>query len=635
MREKSVLFSLLLSGLFLPFTVNAEEVFPAATDTVSGQHPLSEVVVTGTRNRTDTRLLPVSVSVIGRNEIEQRNTPYLLPVITSEVPGFFSTSRGIMGYGVSGGSAGNMSIRGISSSSGGVMVLVDGHPQYMGLMGHPVADAYQSMMAERVEVVRGPASALYGSNAMGGVVNIVTRKMSSDGAETDINAGYGSFNTFQGEISNRVRKNGFSSNISASYNRTDGHRRDFGFEQFGGYVKLGYDFSDKWQLGGDLNITHFNASNPGEVYDPLIDADQRVTRGMASLCLKNEYERSSGSVSVFYNWGRHKINDGYSANPGDDDLPKDYLFHSKDNMLGVSAFQNLMLFEGNTITLGVDYFRFGGKAWNAYFNGTEKELADNAEDEIAGYAGVRQTLFGFMTVDAAIRIDHHSKAGTEWVPQAGLSFNLKRDVRLKLMASRGFRYPTIREMYMFASANPDLKAESLWNYEVSFSQSFPEAGVSYGANVFYIDGANMIYTDVVNGRPKNVNSGAIDNTGVETQVRYEINRNWSVNANYSYLHMKNPVLAAPQHKLHAGASFSKGRWSVSSTIEYINGLYTRTGADAKTEDFVLWNVYGSFKATKWIDIWVRGENLLARRYEIIAGFPMPKATFMGGFNINI
>lgn len=633
---KKILFLLLLaaSGVFSAAAETEERVL-SETDTVAGGHPLDEVVVTGTRNRTDIRHLPMTISIIGRNIIEERNTPYLLPVITSEVPGFFSTSRGIMGYGVSGGAAGNMSIRGISSSSGGLMVLVDGHPQYMGLMGHPVPDAYQSMVAERVEVIRGPASALYGSNAMGGVVNIVTRQMTDNGVETDLNAGYGSFNTFQGEISNRARKGGFSSMASGSYNRTDGHRRDFGFEQYGGYVRLGYDFTDKWGLGGDANITHFNASNPGETFSPLIDADQHVTRGAASLYLKNEHARSSGSVSVFYNWGRHKINDGYSADPDDDDGPKDYLFNSKDNMLGVSAFQNLRLFGGNTITVGFDYFRFGGKAWNAYFNGGEKSLADNSADEIAGYLGVRQTLLRIMTVDAAVRIDHHSNAGTEWVPQAGVSFNLDREIRLKLMASRGFRYPTIKEMYMFASANPDLEAESLWNYEVSFSQSFPDAGITYGANLFYIDGANMIYTGVINGRPKNVNSGHIDNAGAEMQFRYDINRNWSVNANYSYLHMKNPVPAAPQHKLHAGASFGMGRWSASSTIEYVNGLYTQTGSDVKTEDFVLWNVYGSFKAAEWIDIWVRGENLLASRYEIIAGFPMPKATFMGGFNINL
>jgi len=83
------------------------------------------------------------------------------------------------------------------------------------------------------------------------------------------------------------------------------------FEQYGGYAKLGYDFSDTWKLWGDVNITRFNASNPGEADNPYIDNDSRITRGMTSFALENRYDRTSGAVSFFYNWGRHRINDGY------------------------------------------------------------------------------------------------------------------------------------------------------------------------------------------------------------------------------------------------------------------------------------------------------------------------------------
>ena len=101
-------------------------------------------------------------------------------------------------------------------------------------MGHPIADAYQTMMVERVEVLRGPASVLYGSNAMGGVINIVTRKMQEDGIRTNINIGAGSYGSIQTEATNRIRKGRFSSTVTASYNRTDGHRADMAFEQYGG-----------------------------------------------------------------------------------------------------------------------------------------------------------------------------------------------------------------------------------------------------------------------------------------------------------------------------------------------------------------------------------------------------------------
>ncbi|MFR6414638.1 MAG: hypothetical protein ACLUNS_02215 [Alistipes shahii] len=82
--------------------------------------------------------------------------------------------------------------------------------------------------------------------------------------------------------------------VSGSYNRTDGHRADMGFEQYGGYAKLGYEISQAWNVRADVNVTHFNASQPGTVTNPMADADQRITRGMTSLSVENSYGRTSG-----------------------------------------------------------------------------------------------------------------------------------------------------------------------------------------------------------------------------------------------------------------------------------------------------------------------------------------------------
>lgn len=638
MRTKLLLLFFALGEI----TASAQtDSLPNITKTSNGKliDPIQihEVVVTGTRNETDIRHLPMTISVIDRKQIEQSMQPSILPILTQQVPRLFITARGIMGYGVSGGAAGGMSLRGIGSGSGRLMVLIDGHPQYMGLMGHPIADAYQSLMAERVEVLRGPASVLYGSNAMGGVINIVTRQLHEEGVKTNLNLGYGSFNTLQSEVTNRIRKGGFTSLISGSYNRTDGHRRNMGFEQYGGYAKLGYEFSPYWNIRGDVNVTHFNASQPGEVTDPMIDADQSITRGMTSVAVENRYERTSGAVSFFYNWGDHWINDGYTANPDDKNNPKPYRFDSHDDMMGISWYQSAQLFTGNRLTAGVDYYRFGGKAQNRYVegerNGEREHIVDKVQHEIAGYIDFRQDISHWLTLDAGIRIDHHSHIGTEWIPQAGLSFHLPGSIELKASAGKGFRYPTIREMYMFPPKNPDLRPESMWNYELAFAQRLLDGRLSYGINVFYIDGKNLIVAVPRAGAtPLNMNTGKIDNTGVEAEAAYRIHPHWSVETNYSYLHMDNPVLGAPEHKFYAGAMFSKNRWTVSTGLQYVANLYTDVD-HVQTEDFVLWNINGSFKVTEWFDIWARGENLLAQRYEINAGYPMPKATIMAGINV--
>ena len=626
---KLYLSLLVLIGILCALTsqIQAETVDTTAVDR---NYVLHEVVITGTRNATDIRHLPMTLSIINRSELEKRYEPSLLPTLTEQIPDLFATSRGVMGYGVSTGAAGSINVRGIGSGAQ-MLVLIDGHPQYMGLFGHPIADAYQTMLAERVEVLRGPASVLYGSNAMGGVINIVTRQQKKDGVRTNINVGTGSYGTVQTEATNRIRKNRFSSIVAASYNRTDGHRPDIGFEQYGGYAKLGYDINNTWNVYGDVNVTHFNASNPGPVYEPLLDNNSRITRGMASFALQNNYKYSSGALGFFYNWGRHKINDGYEMGKE----PQTSLFNSKDLMMGVSWYQSAILFKGNRLTLGFDYQHFGGESWNKVIATGEKEPGINKkQDEFAGYIDVRQNFSTYLSMNVGLRMDHHSHVGTELVPQGGLAFHLPRNTELKAMVSKGFRNPTIREMYMFPPQNPDLKPERLMNYELSFTQKLLDGNLCYGANIYYINGDNTIMTTQVNGYPKNINTGFIENWGIESNIGYCINSQWKLNANYSWLHMENPVLAAPEHKLYAGFDFTQGRWGIYSGVQYVKGLYVSVGETQATEDFILWNIRGNYRLCKYVDLYAKGENLLAQQYEIMRGYPMPKATFMGGININ-
>ena len=99
--------------------------------------------------------------------------------------------------------------------------------------------------------------------------------------------------------------------------------------------------------------------------------------------------------------------------------------------------------------------------------------------------------------------------------------------------------------------------------------------------------------------------------------------------------MENPVIAAPGHKLYAGVDFTRDRWGVSTGVQYIKDLYTNVSkGKEKKESFVLWNLRANYRVCRYADVFVRGENLLAQRYEINDGFPMPKATVMGAVNSN-
>mgnify|MGYP003304477196 FL=1 len=521
-------------------------------------------------------------------------------------------------------------MRGIGGSpTTGMMVLIDGHPQYMGLMGHPMADAYQSSLAERVEILRGPASVLYGSNAMGGVINIITRNMRESGSRTDAHIGYGSYNTLQTNITNRTHKSAFTSAITGGYNRSDGHRANMGFEQYNGSARVGIELSPTWDIAANINVTHFNASNPGTVSAPIIDNDSRITRYSTSFSIRNHNDKTQGALSLFYNWGIHNINDGYSEG----NTPPDYRFHSKDRMAGASWDQNFSPFISNRTTVGVDYQFTGGKAENRYLDGREDAvIADKYMHNIAAYITSQQSISHWLLVNAGIRYDRNSRIGEAWVPQGGMTVLLPHNMQVKAGVAKGFRYPTIREMYMFPPQNPDLRPEQIINYEVSLHQQLRT--INYGINLYMIDGKNMIQTQFVDGRPKNVNTGKVDNRGIEAELSWQAHKRWRLMANYSYLHMKNPIVASPEHKLLFAVRYSHNRWSVSSTLQHINGLITQR-EPVKKESYTLWNLSAEYKATKHIQLYLHGENLLAERYEINAGYPMPRATFNAGIKLSL
>ena len=599
------------------------------TTDVASQYQMDEVVVTGSREATDVRHLPMTVNVVGRAKLTENQRVNILPTLTEQVPGLFVTQRGMFGYGVSNGGSGSISMRGISAGAGQLLVLIDGHPQYQGIYGHSIADAYQTMMAERVEVLRGPASVLYGSNALGGVINIVTRGMKQDGMKTNINLGAGSYGTFQAEVSNQYRSGKFSSTVAAQYARTDNHRPRMGFEQYGGYVKIGYDLNENWNIYADADLTHFNSSYPGSVTAPMFEADQYITRGVVTAALENHYGNTSGAISIYDNFGFHKINDGYAEGK----TPQTRLFRSKDALTGISWYQSVNLFEGNRVTVGVDYQHIYG---NAYYTSREngevletqnKQSARKHMNEIAGYVDIRQDIASWLTVDAGLRYDNHSVAGGEWIPQLGLVVRPTATGEFKAMLSKGFRNPTMREMYLYPPSNEELKAERIMNYELSWKQRL--GAFSYGINLFYLKGDNMIQT--IN--KQNVNTGAIQNNGIELEAAWRVNSNWSVNTNHSLLHMHNKVVAAPDYKGYIGANYRKDRWNLSAGLQQISHLYTSVGENATTENFTLLNATVGYMAAKGVHLYLKGENLFAQSYEINLGYPMPKATFMGGVNL--
>lgn len=619
-------------GLLAGSAVYAAE--PVEPTEVDSMIYLQGVVVSANKVQVNRSSVPLTISVVSREQIEEGSESALLPVLSERVPGLFVTEKGVTGFGVSTGSAGTVNIRGVGQGNK-VLMLFDGQPQWAGVFGHSLPDTYVASDIERVEVIRGPGSLLYGSNAMGGVVNMITRRHGEDGRRTQARVMFGSYNTQKYMVNNGYNKGGFSSFLSVNHDRSKGHRPNSRFDITNGFANLGYKINDHYKTTGSLSLAKYNTTDPGTIASPLLDHDMHILRGTAAFALESSYERHSGALRVFYNWGHHKINDGHAA----DAAPRQYLFYSDDHNTGVQLYQSFRLVEGNTFTAGIDYKNWGGHARNDSINGAKGEIVRRSVNETAGYAIMQQDLFTVLSLNAGVRYEHSSAYGGEWVPQAGFALRPFEGNTVKGSFSKGYRSPTLRELYIsylpYSKANPDLKPESMLSYELSVGQYLLDSRLFAELTAFYIEGKDMI--SVVNRRLSNI--GRFYNKGVELEAGCRILDDLNLDVNYSYLNMNKAVIAAPAHKLYAGMTYRPGRFTFNISVQSVFDLYTTVGntpEDSRKEDYTVLNARASYRfgsESKGMKLFIKGENLTATRYSINEGYPMPKAVFMGGIDV--
>jgi len=153
-------------------------------------------------------------------------------------------------------------------------------------------------------------------------------------------------------------------------------------------------------------------------------------------------------------------------------------------------------------------------------------------------------------------------------------------------------------------------------------------------SLFYTEGDNIIEsTEIAPNVYQNRNVGEFANKGIEFSLNYMILNNLSVNSNYSYLHMDTPITGAPRNKFYAGVTYRPGKFTLSAGTQVIGKLYLDTRNKAMSS-YTLVDARVDYRTLKWLDVFAKGDNLLARKYETMLGFPMPRTTFMGGVSLN-
>lgn len=591
---------------------------------------IDEVVVTGSNHATGRSLLPYTVSTVGNRQLEATGQTQLLSALSGRVPGLFVSERNIFGFGISNGGSGGIKIRGVGGSpTNAVLMMVDGQPQFAGLYSHSVADFYETEYVDHVEVLRGPASVLYGSNAMGGVINVITKNAGHDGVHTTLTTQYGSYNTWQNAITSTMRFGRFSSLVSLGYDRTDGLQDNFDFDQKTLYAKVGYDINKHWAARADYSLMNFIGNDP--VYariDNPASTDiyhQNITRGEASVSVGNNYGRTNGNVRVYYSYGNHFIDD-----------PRH--FHSLDDRFGVLAYQNFSFWEGAAGTIGFDFDTYTGKipvsGGHAFGDGSMQAqmqtISRKSITEYSPYATLSQGLFdGLLCLNAGVRMANSDRFGTHWVPQGGVVVHPGCGWMLKASLAKGYRNPSFREMFLYRMANPDLEPENMMNYEVTVGKAFSRY-FAFDLTAYFSEGSDMIQTVAM----KNVNTGSFINKGVELSVNSSPADHVTLRASYSYMHTSlDDLTAAPKNQYYLGVGWKPlERFTVDAELRGVGGLYV--SEDMKHQNYALLDLKLTYKALRFLEVFATLDNITNASYTINEGYEMPGFTAMGGIKLH-
>ena len=612
---------------------------------INAQNPndttsLDELLVTAPPVKINVALTPMDVTVVTSEQIEKSTETSLLPILQNHIPGLFVSERGMEGFGASTGSAGTVKIRGVGGGNQ-VLFMIDGIPTWAGFYGHANPDTYAVNGVERVEVVKGPASILYGSGAMGGSVNIITKTQRKEGFSGRARAMFGSYYTSKFNLMTGYKKDKISAVVAGQLERSNNNRPNSDYWLANQYMQFQYSPSSHWSVGTNVDMTQSLANNPGTLQDPLENMWTSIFRGNAAVYANNRYDKVNGGVQAYVNWGRHKIDDGNA--PGS--APRHYIFHLKDYNMGFSLFETIIPWVGNDLSVGVDFQHWGGHVFN-----TEKENVFDPnnegkpysrseskynENEVAGYVMMQQSFIrNLLSLNAGVRLQHNSQFGNVWVPQAGFIIRPMSQSEIKFSFGKGFRSPNIRELYLYNPANAELKPEYMLNYELSYRQTVCDGRLNYGLALYFIDGKDMIQTGMLDGRPLNMNTGKFKNKGFELDATWHFLQRWQLYAGYAYLHTDNKsVLYAPKNKLDLSLSFNPGNFELE--LENNNIWSLQNGNPEGSVSYSLVNFRGAYTYPSKVPVtlFVKLDNIFNKKYEVMYGCPMPGITVFGGVEL--
>jgi outer membrane cobalamin receptor len=585
---------------------------------------LDKIVVTPSRIEESSGDIGRTVDVVTSSDIEKSGSQDLAGVLTG------LTSVDISNYG---GPNATKSIRMRGSTAAQVLVLMDGRPINNPRDGEVDLSSIPLDNISRVEVMHGSGSSLYGSSAMGGVVNIITKNPPREGQKTELYSSFGTARTYVERMlyGAKVSKLGFL--VSGGYESSGGFRENSELSAKDCNLKLGYELNDENNLSFNSGFYKSKVGVPGPTSWADTDDKQNTLKRFFDFNWGFKPDETIGiSARAYQNYDRLEFMENSTTYTQDTQAT---------TVRGLDLQFDKQLLDMYRIVGGFNYVK----------NNNDSTTSVKHEYNVtSGYLENRLDLFNNkLNVNLSARLDDYSNFGTQINPSLDLLYKFNDAIKFHGLISRSYRVPTFNDLYWPRNeyyyegvsvggeeGNPNLKPEKGITGEFGFESKINEYFTS-GITYYRSDYKQLIqWSGDDNGwwRPDNVSSAVIN--GLEFENKIFISNNFDLNINYTYMVAKDEethkyLVYQPEQKIDSSLKFNDHNGLIVELKGQFTGIrYGDAGNDIKVKSFYIFGLSVSKKFKTGITCFGYIDNLLNRKYQVQDGYSMPGFSLTGG-----
>ena len=578
---------------------------------------------------------PGSVSIITAEQLENRQTRDIADVLR-DVPGVAVASV-----------AGQTQIRLRGSEANHVLVLVDGIEVSDPFAGEFDIGTLQAEIGARVEVLRGPQSALYGTDSIGGVIAYDSGDFAGFGGRIE----GGTLNTFNGAARWGVVDGGVSASLSAAVVSTDGEPnarggiRDIGRDSYTLAGKLAVDVTETLELRSILRYVRTSGRFNDQDFDPasptfgfVVDSpDTRFENDAVYALVGARLDTLEGRWT-------HDLSAQLADITRDTFGPFGPSNSSEGDRLKASYVSGFALADEHSITFAADWER------ERFRNTTPGGFAFNGRRQIENTGLVGEYRYGGQRFDfsAALRHDFNDRFADETTFRVGAGYRVTDATRVRASAGSGIKNPGFFELFGFVDGrfigNADLQPEKSTSWEIGVDQEIGNAA-QLSLTYFNAELEDEIFTTFPPPNFTATPSNAVTTSkqqGIEVALSATIGPQWSLDAAYSYVDAEENGVAEvrrPESIASAALTWTHPQDKATATLvvrhngETPDLAFTDPSfvpARVTLDDYTLVNLNARIKLTEGVNAFGRVENLLDQRYEQVFSFVSPGRTIVAG-----